>query len=167
MLVCLTPRLGLVASILQLGRSLVDVVGEFMAAWSIWSSGAHADELPLWGSTVIYWGRVGKVAEFVAALVVIAELVGREHLNRYGVWLARISDANRRFWWVYPVIAAGVVTAFRGLWGGRGANVAVLLVGFGPLLVGWFLARGRVLTYIKIGGLVVLAAGFVLDLLAS
>jgi hypothetical protein len=35
------------------------------------------------------------------------------------------------------------------------------------LFAAWFLARGKVVDYIKIGGLVVAACGFSLDLLAS
>jgi hypothetical protein len=45
------------------------------------SRGPRAEELPLWGFNVLFWGRIGKSAEFVAAFVVLAELIGRQHLN--------------------------------------------------------------------------------------
>jgi hypothetical protein len=149
-----------------------------MNAWQTWSLGNHADQMHLWGGTVLGWGRVGKVAEFVAALVVVAELMGRDRLNTFGqLFKDLVGFGQRRLVSVRYYLA---VWAFAGLWGAVGfviSNVAnttsgqtaVFLVWLTlvPVLLGWFLARGAVLTLIKVGGVIVLVCGFVLDLLAS
>jgi hypothetical protein len=166
-------------------------MGEFAHAWQMWITGAHVEDLPLWGSDVHSWARVGKTAEFLAALVVIAELVGRQHLNRFGEVLKRLGRGQTVFWsrvvlsdprfrrygrsratapglrsvFVRAIIPAAVVYA---------ASIYIHIPTYiliAPIVVfallGWFLAQGEVLRYIKIIGVVVLVGGFVLDLLAS
>jgi len=52
--------------------------------WSLWFSGRTVNELYLWGHTVLWWGRAGKIAEFSAALTIVIEIVGPLRLRRFG-----------------------------------------------------------------------------------
>jgi hypothetical protein len=54
---------------------------ELRAAWQTWWSGQSAVDLPLWGKNVLFWGRLGKITEFVAALAILAEVVGETRLH--------------------------------------------------------------------------------------
>jgi hypothetical protein len=53
-------------------------------AWRIWLSGLPTDTLSLWGLEILWWGRVGKVLQFVGALSIIAEIVGVPRLRGFG-----------------------------------------------------------------------------------
>jgi hypothetical protein len=59
-------------------------MNQLLDAWSVWIAGSKTEALPLWGSTVIWWGRAGKAAEFAAGLAIIAEIIGTERLRSYG-----------------------------------------------------------------------------------
>jgi len=52
--------------------------------WSNWASGNSVANSDLWGHSVMFWGRVGKVAQFFGAMAVVAELIGPERLRKFG-----------------------------------------------------------------------------------
>jgi hypothetical protein len=54
-------------------------------AWRIWTDGRSASTEPLWGKTVLWWARAGKIMQFAAGLVVILDLIGPERLRRIGI----------------------------------------------------------------------------------
>jgi hypothetical protein len=56
----------------------------WFGAWHLWFSGKPLTGLKLWGIDIIWWGRIGKILEFVAAYGVIVEIAGPERLRRYG-----------------------------------------------------------------------------------
>jgi hypothetical protein len=157
---------------------------EFVRAWQTWSTGVRVEDLSLWGADVFYWGRVGKAVEFVAAIVVIAEVLGRERLNDFanrlldqfcpesGLWrLPSLPSTSAIFWIVSGTLWSLLFTLWRLLGnpilGLAMLEVVLFVAAFTLLLIGWFLTRGPAVHIIKIGGLVVFAAGFSLDLLAS
>lgn len=57
---------------------------EFEHAWSVWATGSSASQLPLWGHTVMWWARLGKVLSFVAGIVVVLDLIGPSRLRNLG-----------------------------------------------------------------------------------
>jgi hypothetical protein len=57
---------------------------ELVRAGRIWAEGRSASAEPLWGRTVLWWARAGKVLQFTAGLVVILDLIGPERLRRAG-----------------------------------------------------------------------------------
>ncbi|WP_212841676.1 hypothetical protein [Catellatospora sp. IY07-71] len=57
---------------------------DFMRAGRVWLDGRSASGEPLWGRTVLWWARAGKVLQFAAGLVVILDLIGPERLRRAG-----------------------------------------------------------------------------------
>jgi hypothetical protein len=41
--------------------------------------------LQLWGMPILWWGRIGKLAEFTAGLVVVLDLIGPDRLRAFGL----------------------------------------------------------------------------------
>lgn len=57
---------------------------ELVRAMRVWAQGRSASAEPLWGHTVLWWARAGKIMEFAAGLVVVLDLIGPERLRRSG-----------------------------------------------------------------------------------
>ncbi|MFG1926835.1 hypothetical protein [Cryptosporangium sp. NPDC048952] len=82
---------------LAIGAFYALVSGQFIDAWQIWLSGKEVADAPLWGKTVLFWARAGKLLQFIAGLVVIIDLIGPEALRAHAdrmksrrlVWLTR------------------------------------------------------------------------------
>ena len=55
-----------------------------LQAWTGWFNGQLGPDHLLWGVEILWWGRVGKVAQFVGALTVIVEIVGADRLRTFG-----------------------------------------------------------------------------------
>jgi hypothetical protein len=53
-------------------------------AWGLWLSGQPAAHLELWGLSILWWGRLGKIAEAVAGLAILADIVGPDGLRQFG-----------------------------------------------------------------------------------
>jgi di/tricarboxylate transporter len=53
-------------------------------AWSLWASGDLESNDQLWGLPIFWWGRIGRITEFVAGLAIIAEIIGTERLRAFG-----------------------------------------------------------------------------------
>ncbi|SCG47499.1 hypothetical protein GA0070609_1934 [Micromonospora echinaurantiaca] len=97
--------------------------GEFGAAWSVWWDGRSASQEPLWGHTVMWWARVGKLLQFAAGLVVLLDLVGPERLRSAGRRLsASYAEARRLATAMRPEIKRTLPAAV------RSAMAQVLLV---------------------------------------
>lgn len=50
-------------------------------AWGNWSAGQSVTDEELWGLSILWWGRVGMGMEFLAALTIIAEIIGPNRLR--------------------------------------------------------------------------------------
>jgi hypothetical protein len=48
-----------------------------------WWSGNELKECSLLGHKILFWGRFGKIAEFLAALVIVIDIIGTERLNKF------------------------------------------------------------------------------------
>jgi hypothetical protein len=79
-------------------------------AWSRWLAGELLGDAKLWGVPIQWWGRIGKLAQFAAGLVVVLDLIGPERLRAWGRQLgavgpregwARIKSAIRAW---YPLL---------------------------------------------------------------
>lgn len=55
-----------------------------MEAWKLWLSGNQVHDSLLWGVNILWWGRIGKLVQFAAALTIIAEIIGPERLRSFG-----------------------------------------------------------------------------------
>ncbi len=52
--------------------------------WSTWLNGHQVQDQVLWGASLLFWGRIGKVLEFVAGLVAVVDLLDPDKLRRHG-----------------------------------------------------------------------------------
>jgi hypothetical protein len=56
-----------------------------MQAWGYWWQGCHLDEhLRMWGLHMLWWARIGKFLQCVAAVTVVAEIIGPARLRTFG-----------------------------------------------------------------------------------
>jgi hypothetical protein len=59
-------------------------LGQYLHAWKVWLSGRTTGGLVLAGHSLLYWGRLGKLLEFVAGLVVVFDFVDPERVRQRG-----------------------------------------------------------------------------------
>lgn len=71
------------------GLIVAAAYGGFGAVWRAWWSGRQTTTVALCGVPMLWWGRVGKLLQFVAGLAVLLDLVGPERLRAVG---ARAGD---------------------------------------------------------------------------
>ena len=62
----------------------------YFEAWSAWANGS-TEQLTLWGHTMLFWGRAGKIVQFAAALAIVAEILGPERIRAYGASMKTVS----------------------------------------------------------------------------
>ncbi|WP_285607226.1 hypothetical protein [Actinokineospora globicatena] len=72
--------LGLIAVVTLVAVSHRDL-GSVLA---LWLSGKQTSGATLWGLSMVWWGRVGKLLQFLAGCVVVLDLVGPERLRAVG-----------------------------------------------------------------------------------
>src|SRR5438876_6825500 len=53
-------------------------------AWGLWQRGSIPENFSLWGQGKVFWGRFGKVLEFLGFASIIVEIIGPERLHRTG-----------------------------------------------------------------------------------
>src|SRR5690242_7025824 len=74
----------------------------FWDVWSLWLSDVTVSDCILWGKTIRSLGRAGKIAQFIAAMAIIAEIVGPERIRKTGEGLRRFGDVmSRKFPWLF------------------------------------------------------------------
>jgi hypothetical protein len=83
-------------------------------AWSRWlEADATLRDASLWGVQIVWWGRFGKVAAFLAGLVIILDIVGTERLTRLTTTSGdRLRRGDSRILTAYVVGATIAVVAF-------------------------------------------------------
>lgn len=62
---------------------------ELVTAWNLWRHGQPTTDVRLWHHTILFWGRVGKGAEFISALAILVEIIGPARLRHFGMSLDR------------------------------------------------------------------------------
>jgi hypothetical protein len=71
-----------------------------LGAWELWFQARLNEDAVLWGLTILWWGRLGKLAEFFGAALIVADIIGPEKLRVYGDALhqfASLSFARKTF----------------------------------------------------------------------
>lgn len=62
-------------------------------AWELWWSGTALGGYTLWGVPMLWWGRLGKLAQFTGGLVAIIDIVGPDRIQAWG---QRLRERSRR-----------------------------------------------------------------------
>ncbi len=65
-----------------------------LEAWRLWFHASLPEGAVLWGVTILWWGRAGKLAQFFGAALIVAEILGPEKLRRYGASLHQFSSLS-------------------------------------------------------------------------
>ncbi len=58
--------------------------GGLFEAWRSWLSGDQVQNSLLWGLKILWWARIGKVIQLLAALTIIADIIGPARLRSFG-----------------------------------------------------------------------------------
>ena len=56
-------------------------------AWKIWFSGDLPADTILWGISILWWERIGKLMQVLGATTIIADIVGPEKIRQFGTSL--------------------------------------------------------------------------------
>ena len=64
----------------------------YLDAWSRWFDGQDITQLRLGFMTVLWWGRVGKIAAFLGGLTFILDLVGERRLRSAGKSTKKLAE---------------------------------------------------------------------------
>lgn len=84
------------------GLAVAAAYGGFAEVWTTWWSGRQTTAVTLCGIPMLWWGRAGKLLQFVAGLAVVLDLVEPERLRAVGVHAGdrlkalRVEVAERR-----------------------------------------------------------------------
>ncbi|MEU4574652.1 hypothetical protein [Nonomuraea sp. NPDC023979] len=157
----------------------------YLQAWQMWWDGQSTLGNDMLGLPMIWWGRIGKIAQFTGGCTVLLEILGPDRIRALGRKTRKASP--RRTFYAYAILAALtslaltlILTAVYGREAPEWLEIMIYipLYAFFPLAVfalQWipnkiadFLERtGRVLNWIRLLAFTLIAAGFHLDLLAS
>jgi hypothetical protein len=82
----------------------------YFEAWSRWVDGdAGLRDAELWGLRILWWGRVGKFAAFLAGMTLVMDIIGPERLRQFSERYMRRHQVRRGFTWMVGVAAAAGV----------------------------------------------------------
>ena len=104
-----------------------------IGAWRLWLSGARLDDhLLLFNISMLSWARIGKCLELVAALTILADIMGVERLRGFGyainttkLFTVCCRVLRSRSWAILSLILLSlIVLATPGLYLGFGAMMA-------------------------------------------
>lgn len=56
-------------------------------AWKIWLAGDLPTNTVLWGISMLWWERIGKLMQVLGAATIIADIIGPEKIRRFGASL--------------------------------------------------------------------------------
>lgn len=163
----------------------------YVDAWLTWFSGQQVPgDLVLWGRTVRWWGRAGKIAAFIGGTTVILDVIGSQRLRAIAVKSEerqrRAVSSPQRSFAPLVVVIVSVATGFNAYTitfpANREATVLLALVAVLLILIMVCVMMTRVLALqllaltlenesseraLRWTAIALLAVGFHFDLLAS
>lgn len=114
----------------------------YLDAWARWFDGdVTLRDAELWGLAVLWWGRIGKFAAFLAGMILIMDIVGPERLRQFSErYLERHRSRYGSAWPAIVAAAAGVVVAWAIFFPGKlailGVEITVYSYGFTAVTAG-------------------------------
>lgn len=73
-----------------------DVEFDFSEVWSAWLAGRDIGDAKMGGLSILWWGRVGRLSQFLGGLTVVLDVIGSARLRRWARGLQYLSHAMRR-----------------------------------------------------------------------
>jgi hypothetical protein len=64
----------------------------FSEAWKLWLSDNLSADAVLWGISIFWWERIGKVMQFLGATTIVADIIGPEKIRKFGTSLQRTNS---------------------------------------------------------------------------
>lgn len=64
-------------------------------AWGYWLCGQQLAHATLWGFPILWLGRAGKIAQFVGAAMVLAEIIGPARIQAFGESLLALASFEK------------------------------------------------------------------------
>ncbi|MFI9812672.1 hypothetical protein [Saccharothrix variisporea] len=114
----------------------------YFEAWRLWFDGSSTlRDAELWGLPVLWWGRIGKLAAFLAGLTLIMDIVGPERLRQFSERYVRRNRSRLGIAWPAVVgAAAGALLIWAVFFPGRvtfpGGWIEVSSTGFTAVTAG-------------------------------
>ena len=59
----------------------------FSETWKLWLSDNLPADAVLWGISIFWWERIGKVMQFLGATTIVADIIGPEKIRKFGTSL--------------------------------------------------------------------------------
>jgi hypothetical protein len=57
---------------------------DLLNLWKIWLDGKKLDDYLLWGHSILFWGRIGKLIGLLSATLIIVDIIGVDRLRTFG-----------------------------------------------------------------------------------
>lgn len=114
----------------------------YLEAWARWFDGdATLRDAELWGLPMLWWGRIGKFAAFLAGMTLIMDIVGPERLRQFsGRYLERHRSRHGSAGSAIVAAAAGVLLVWAIFFPGKlailGVEIMVYSSGFTTVTAG-------------------------------
>jgi hypothetical protein len=67
----------------------------WMQAWELWRSGAQLSQETLWGVSILWLGRAGKIMQFAGGATVLLEIIGPANIQAFGNHLLKIASLGK------------------------------------------------------------------------
>ena len=64
----------------------------FSETWKLWLSDNLPADAILWGISIFWWERIGKVMQFLGATTIVADIIGPEKIRKFGTSLQSTSS---------------------------------------------------------------------------
>ena len=126
---------------------------ELFSIWGIWFNGSKIpDGYELWGKTIVFWARFGKIIAFIAVLFIVIEIIGQPRLEEWAKSLER-EKVHRFYEETRDMLYGSIINAI------RVTNEAAILFSILVIIV-------RMFTF-DVGNLIVIASRFALYVIAK
>lgn len=65
-------------------------------AWGLWWSGVDIADRKLWGLEILWWGRIGKLSQFLAACFILIEIIGVDAVKNFIIRFSYLAEAQKK-----------------------------------------------------------------------
>ena len=68
----------------------------FIEAWKLWLSDNLSADALLWGISIFWWERIGKVMQFLGAITIVADIIGPDRIREFGTSVRSTNSSKTR-----------------------------------------------------------------------